>query len=71
MKKNNVEKGARVLTEKAEKMWSVQFATVRRHSRILYLPLDPTTIRLFGLKKGDIVKYQTLELRRAPDGDEE
>jgi len=52
-----------------EKLYFVQYAQVRRHSRVLYLPLDPVTVRLHKIKKGDIIKYQTLELRRAPDED--
>jgi hypothetical protein len=71
MKKRSGRKEAVVRTPKIEKLWVVQYATVRRHSRVLYLPLDPTTVRLYELKKGDIIKYQTLELRRAPEGDEE
>jgi len=50
----------------AEKLYFVQFGYVRRHSRVLYVPLDPVTVRLHGIKKGDIVKYQLLELRRGP-----
>lgn len=60
-----------VQKQKIEKIWIVQYATVRRHSRVLYLPLDPTTVRLHGLKKGDILKFELLELRRAPEGSEE
>jgi hypothetical protein len=54
-----------------EKLYFVQFGQVRRHSRILYIPLDVTTVRLHRIKKGDIIKYQLLELRRAPEEDEE
>ena len=52
-----------------EKLWFIQFGQVRRHSRVLYLPLDATTVRLHRVKKGDIIKYQLLELRRAPEAD--
>ena len=52
-----------------EKLYFVQFGQVRRHSRVLYIPLDPMTVRLHKVKKGDIIKYQLLELRRAPDED--
>jgi len=52
-----------------EKLYFVQFGQVRRHSRVLYIPLDPVTVRLHKVKKGDIIKYQLLELRRAPDED--
>lgn len=50
-----------------EKLYFVQFGQVRRHSRVLYLPLDPMTVRLHKIKKGDIIKYQLLELRRSAD----
>jgi len=56
--------------EKIERLWFVQFGTIRRHSRVLYVPLDPTIIRLYHLKKGDILKYELLELRRSPGEDE-
>jgi hypothetical protein len=29
------------------------------------------TVRLYNLKKGDVIKYQLLELRRAPEDDDE
>jgi hypothetical protein len=56
--------------QKPEKLWFVQYATIRRHSRVLYLPLDPTVVRLRRLKKGDVIKYMMLELTRAPSEDE-
>ncbi|MGD0978903.1 MAG: hypothetical protein ABR962_07145 [Candidatus Bathyarchaeia archaeon] len=56
--------------QKPEKMWLVDYFTVKRHSRTLYLPLDPTVIRLHGIEKGDIVKAIILELRKAPRPDE-
>jgi hypothetical protein len=75
MKKNS-QKNANMVTgyiidnslhiPKAEKIWFVGLATVRRHSRVLYLPLDPTMVRIFKLKKGDVIKFETLELRRSP-----
>jgi hypothetical protein len=71
MKKKNPKNEGMVQPQKIEKIWVVEYAPVRRHSRVLYLPLDPMTVRLHGLKKGDVLKYQLLELRRAPEGDEE
>jgi len=53
-----------------EKVHFSQFAQLRRHSRVLYIPLDSLTVRLLKIKKGDIVKYSLNELRRAPDEDE-
>jgi len=56
--------------QKVEKLWLVSYFTVRRHSRVLYLPLDATAVRLHGIEKGDIVKAMILELRKAPRPDE-
>jgi len=56
--------------EKTERLWFVQFGQLRRHSRVLYIALDPTVVRLYRLKKGDILKYMLLELRRAPAVDQ-
>ena len=58
------------LLRKPEKLWFVQFGQVRRHSRVLYLPLDPTIVQMYKLKKGDVLKFMLLELRRAPAEDE-
>jgi hypothetical protein len=55
---------------KVEKLWLVQYFTTRRHSRTLYLPLDPLTVRLHDIQKGDIIKAVILELRKAPRPDE-
>jgi len=56
--------------KKPEKIWFVQFAQIRRHSRVFYLPLDSTVVRLFHLKKGDVIKFETFELWRAPGENE-
>jgi len=71
MKKQDLSVEGGVQTRKAEKLYLVMYAEVRRHSRVLYLPLDPTMVRFNGIKKGDIIKYSLLELRRAPEGDAE
>jgi hypothetical protein len=55
---------------KPEKLWLVGYFTVRRHSRVLYLPLDPVVTKLHGIEKGDIVKAVILQLRKAPRPDE-
>ena len=56
--------------EKPEKLGLVAYFTVRRHSRVLYLPLDPTAVRLHDIQKGDILKAKILELRKAPRPDD-
>jgi hypothetical protein len=72
MKKHTVKPKVMVQGERlAEKLFFVQFGQVRRHSRVLYIPLDPMTVRLERIKKGDIIKYSLIELRRAPAEDEE
>ena len=57
-------------TQKPEKMGLVAYFIVRRHSRVLYLPLDPMTVRLHDIEKGDIIKAKIVELRKAPRPDE-
>jgi hypothetical protein len=59
-----------VSRQKAEKIWFVQLGQVRRHSRILYLPLSPDIVSLYRIKKGDKIKYMMLQLIRAPGEDE-
>jgi len=43
---------------------------VRRHSRVLYLPLDATAVRLLDVQKGDIIKAKLKLLYKAPRADE-
>lgn len=56
--------------QKSEKLWIVDWFTLRRHSRVLYLPLDQEISDLYGLKKGDKIKAVLLELIRAPREEE-
>lgn len=68
MMKQTLKQRGMVQTERTiEKLYFVQFGQVRRHSRVLYIPLDPMTVRLTRIKKGDIIKYSLLELRRSPE----
>lgn len=55
---------------KPEKLGLEAYFTVRRHSRVLYLPLDPTAVRLHDIQKGDIIKAKLLDLRKAPRPDD-
>jgi len=71
MKKHDKAIDTMVQHPKTEKLYVVGYAQVRRHSRVLYLPLDPLMVRLNKIKKYDIIKFALLELRRAPEGDEE
>ena len=43
---------------------------VRRHSRVLYLPLDATAVRLLDVQKGDIIKAKLKQLWKATRPDE-
>ena len=54
-----------------EKLHFVQLAQVRRHSRVLYIPLDAMAVHWSRIKKGDTIKYSLLEIRRAPEVEEE
>lgn len=53
-----------------EKIWLVDYFQVRRHSRILYLPLDPVIVGLHDLRKGDTIKAVLLDVIKAPREDE-
>jgi hypothetical protein len=74
MKKNSTENNGVVQptmeSQKLEKIWFVQLGQVRRHSRVLYLPLDSNVVNLYHIRKGDEIKYMLLGLKRAPDPDE-
>ena len=71
MKKQDLSKDNMVQSRKPEKLYYVTYGQVRRHSRVLYIPLDLTMVRLNKIKKGDIIKHALLEVWRAPEGDEE
>lgn len=59
-----------VPSQKKEKLGFVQYFIVRRHSRVLYLPLDATIVRLHDIQKGDIIKASLLEVRKGPRPEE-
>ena len=71
MKKQDSHVDIRVQVPKPEKMYYVVYGEVRRHSRVLYLPLDTKVVRFYKIKKGDTIKFSLLELRRTPEDDEE
>lgn len=57
---------------KHEKLWIVGYGRVRRHSRQLYIGLDPEVVRLHNIRLGDTIKFMLVELVKAPrDEDEE
>jgi hypothetical protein len=59
-------------SDKLERLGFILYAPVRRHSRVLYLPLDPNIVNLHKIKKGDYIKFNLLKLKRGPpEGDEE
>lgn len=56
----------------SEKIWIVDYFRVRRHSRVLYLPLDMEIAQLYDIRKGDLVKAMLVEIVKAPrDGEDE
>lgn len=57
--------------KRGEKIWVVGYYQVRRHSRVLYIPLDPVTVGIHGIKKGDTLKVYVVELIRAPGEESE
>lgn len=54
-----------------EKIRLVNYFKVRRHSRVLYLPLDLVVVGLHDLRKGDTIKAILLEVIKAPRDEEE
>ena len=60
-----------VRKRKIEKIWVVGYFQVRRHSRVLYLPLPPEVVSIHQLKKGDTIKAMLVAVKRAPDPDDE
>lgn len=50
-----------VLRKKKQVIWVVQYAQVRRHSRVLYIPIDALTARIHRIEKGDILKIFIVE----------
>lgn len=50
-----------VLETKKEKIWVVRYVEVKRHSRVLYTPIDKLTAMLHKIEKGDILKVFIVE----------
>jgi len=57
--------------QKSQKLWIVDWFTLRRHSRVLYLPLDRTIVDLYDLQKGDRIKAVLLSVLKQPRDEEE
>ena len=55
-----------VMKIKPEKLYVVGYYPVRRHSRVLYIPLDSTMVKLHDVQKGDTIKAVILEVIKAP-----
>ena len=49
-----------------EKIYIVDYFQVRRHSRILYIPLDPVIVDIYDIQKGDKIKAVLLEVIKQP-----
>lgn len=57
--------------KKAEKIYIVDYFQVRRHSRRLYIPLDPVVVGIHDIQKGDTIKAVLLEVIKQPRDEEE
>ena len=57
--------------QKDEKIWITEWFPVRRHSRVLYLPLPREISDIYGIQKGDLVKATLLRVKKAPREDED
>lgn len=55
---------------KHEKLWVVSYGRVRRHSRLLYIGLDPEVVRLHDIQLGDTIKFMLFELIKSPRDEE-
>lgn len=55
-----------VKKRKTQKIWVVDYFEVRRHSRVLYLPLSGTVTKLHGIEKGDTIKAMLVEIIKGP-----
>jgi len=53
-----------------EKIWTIAWLPIRRHSRSLYVPIPYEVCLLYGLKKGDLLKITIHAVRHAPESDE-
>jgi len=56
---------------KHAKLWVVGYGRVRRHSRLLYIGLDPEVVRLHDIQLGDTIKFSLMELIKAPRNEDE
>ena len=58
--------------QKEEKIWLTLWFPVRRHSRVLYLPIPREVSDIYGIEKHDMVKATLLRVKKAPrDQDDE
>jgi len=58
--------------QKEDKIWVTLWFEIRRHSRVLYLPIPRKISDLYDIRKGDLVKATLLRVKKVPrEGDEE
>lgn len=55
---------------RTEKIGTTEWITLRRHARVLYLPLSMNLASVFDLKPGDQIKVKLVEIKRADRGEE-
>lgn len=51
---------------KIDKIGTVQWLEVKRHSRILYVRIPELDIRVHDIQKGDKIKVEFVEIQRLP-----
>lgn len=57
--------------QKIDKIGTVQWLQVKRHSRILYVRIPELEIRVHDIQKGDKIKVGFLEIQRLPRVEED
>jgi hypothetical protein len=57
--------------QKIDKIGTVQWLQVKRHSRILYVRIPDLEIRVHDIQKGDKIKVGFLEIQRLPRAEED
>jgi hypothetical protein len=55
---------SKVINTEPEKIGVVEWLTVRRHSRILYVPLRPEDVQLYDIRLGDQLKVEIHAIKK-------
>lgn len=57
--------------QKEEKIWITLWFQIRRHSRVLYLPIPREVSDIYDIRKGDLVKATLLRVKKVPREEED